>query len=113
MSAAAAWSYTARATWWPRTGRDDWTGAPTWGAPRPVGCDYSTEIKIRRAANGDEFGTSLILYTEEANIKLGDRIKLGASTAADPIADGALEVRSVVRQADTFDRLADDYEVAA
>lgn len=113
MSAAASWSYTARATLWPRTGRDDWTGQATYGTPRPVACDYTTEIKIRRGANGDEFGTSLILYTETADIKLGDRIKLGTNLAADPIAEGALEVRSVIRQADVFDRVADDYEVAA
>ena len=36
---------------------------------------------------------------------------LGASTTADPVAAGAVEVRQVLRNADTFDRLRDDFEL--
>lgn len=77
----------------------------------PVLCDYASTAKTARDAKGDEFTTELLLYTERAGIKHGDRIMLGASTATDPIAAGAKEVRNVLRNADTFDRVADDYEV--
>ena len=53
-----------------------------------------------------------MLYTERAGIKQGDRVLIGTSTAADPIAAGAVEVRRVMRYGDTLDRKADDYMVA-
>lgn len=112
MSAAAAWSYTAVATLWPLLGRDDWTGAVTYGAPQTVACDYSAKAERRTDALGVEFTTRQIIYTERADIKRGDRIVIGTSVSLDPVAAGAAEVRSVQRYADTFDRLADDYEVA-
>lgn len=112
MSAAAAWSYTAVATLWPLLGRDDWTGAVTYGAPRAVECDYSAKAERRTDALGVEFTTRQIIYTERADIKRGDRIVIGTSASLDPVAAGAAEVRSVQRYADTFDRLADDFEVA-
>lgn len=91
--------------------RDGWSHAPAFGAPVPVLCDYASTARTARDAKGDEFVTDLLLYTERADIKHGDRIMLGASTAADPIAAGAKEVRNVLRNADTFDRLRDDFEV--
>lgn len=117
MSAAAAWSYTAVATLWPLLGRDDWTGAVTYGAPQAVACDYSAKAERRTMDGGSnsvgiEFITKQIIYTERADIKRGDRILIGESTSLDPVAAGAAEVRTVTRNADTFDRLADDYEVA-
>lgn len=112
MSAAAAWSYTATATLWPLLGRDDWTGAVTYGAPQAVACDYSAKAERRTDALGVEFTTRQIIYTERADIKRGDRIVIGTSASFDPVAAGAAEVRSVQRYADTFDRLVDDYEVA-
>jgi len=112
MSAAAAWSYTATATLWVLLGRDDWTGAVTYGPPQAVPCDYSAKAERRTDALGVEFTTRQIIYTERADIKRGDRIVIGASASLDPVAAGAAEVRSVQRYADTFDRLADDYEVA-
>jgi hypothetical protein len=112
MSAAASWSYTATATLWVLLGRDDWTGAVTYGAPQEVPCDYSAKAERRTDAKGVEFTTRQIIYTERADIKRGDRIVIGTSTSLDPVAAGAAEVRSVQRYADTFDRLADDFEVA-
>lgn len=112
MSAAAAWSYTAVATLWPLLGRDDWSGAITYGAPQAVACDYSAKAERRTDATGVEFTTRQIIYTERADIKRGDRIVIGTSASLDPVAAGAAEVRTVTRNADTFDRLADDYEVA-
>jgi hypothetical protein len=111
MSAAAAWANTATATLWVSLGRDDWTGVESWGPPQSVSCDYSAKAERRTDALGVEFTTRQIIYTERADIKQGDRILIGESAALDPIAAGALEVRAVTRHADTFDRLADDYEV--
>lgn len=112
MSAAAAWSYTATATVWPLLGRDDWTGALSFGAPSTFACDYSADAKTMTDDTGVEFVTRQILWTERADIKRGDRVLIGASAAIDPIAAEALEVRSVKRSADTFSRKADDYTIA-
>lgn len=112
MSAAAAWSYTAAATLWARLGRDDWSGVESWGPPQVIACDYSAKAERRTDATGVEFVTRQIIYTERADIQQGDRILIGTSVSLDPVSAGALEVRSVQRHADTFDRLADDYEVA-
>jgi hypothetical protein len=112
MSAAAAWSYTATATLWVLLGRDDWTGAATYGAPQAVLCDYSAKAERRTDSLGVEFTTRQIIYTERADIKRGDRILIGTSVALDPLVAGAPEVRSVQRYADTFDRVVDDFEIA-
>jgi hypothetical protein len=112
MSAAAAWSYTATATLWVLLGRDDWTGAVTYGAPQAVLCDYSAKAERRTDSTGVEFTTRQIIYTERADIKRGDRILIGSSDALDPLAAGAPEVRSITRNADTFQRELDDYEIA-
>lgn len=111
MSAAAAWSYTATATVWPLLGRDDWTGAPTYGPPVAIACDYSSEAKRMTDNAGVEFVTRQIIWTERADIKRGDRVLIGASTVTSPITAGAIEVRAVKRDADTFDRAADDFTV--
>jgi hypothetical protein len=112
MSAAASWSYTATATLWPWLGRDDWTGAETFGPPVPIACDYAVKAERRTDDRGVEFVTRQVIYTERADIKQQDRILIGDySGQLDPLSAGALEVRAVNRSADTFDRLADDYEV--
>lgn len=111
MSAAAAWSYTATATVWPLLGRDDWTGALSFGAPETFGCDYAAEAKRMTDDKGVEFVSQQTIWTERADIKQGDRVLIGASAAVDPVAAGAVEVRAVKRSADTFDRKADDFTV--
>lgn len=111
MSSAANWSYTAKATLWVLQSRAAWGGGLTFDAPVSIACDYSVESKRATDSKGDEFTTSLILYTERADIKQGDRVALGESSAVDPIAAGALEVRAIKRDADTHDRVADDYQV--
>lgn len=111
MSAAARFSYTAKATLWPLVSRADWGGAGQFGAPAIFLCDYSANAQTMRDAQGDEFVTRQVIYTERADIKRGDRILLGVSAAADPIAAEALEVRTVARQADTFQRKADDFVI--
>lgn len=117
MSAAANWSYTAKATHWPRLGRDDWTGQESFGAPVHFDCDYKSEAVRSADAGGLSPGTSVelalrqVLYTEYAAVKQGDFVLIGESNEASPITAGAVEVRTVVRDADTFDRVADDYRI--
>ena len=112
MSAAARWSQTKDATLWPLTSTEDWGGAQGFGAPVAIKCDYKVESRRARSSSGDEFTTRLIVYTERAGIKQGDRLALGVSTAADPLSVGAEEVRAVDRYADPFQRLGvDDYVV--
>src|SRR6185369_1083042 len=112
MSAAANWSYSARATVWPWMGRDDWSGVETFGPPQAFDCDYSAKSERRTDAKGVEFVTRQLIYTERGDIKQQDRVLIGESALVDPIAAGALEVRAITHNADTFDRAADDYEVA-
>lgn len=42
---------------------------------------------------------------------MGDRVLIGEHANPSPVAAGAWEVRAVKRSADTFDRIADDYEL--
>jgi hypothetical protein len=111
VSAAAAWSYTSKATLWVLLGREDWTGKETYGAPVVFPCDYSAESVRMTDAKGVEFTTRQIIFTEHAGIKQGDMVLIGVSALDDPIAAGAMEVRAVTRYADTFDQVADDYKV--
>lgn len=112
MSAAASWSYTAKATHWPRTGRDGRTGLENFGPPATFDCDYSAKAERMTDAKGLEFVSRQTVFTEKADIKPGDRVLLGEHLG-DPLAAGALEVRAVGRDADTFDRQADDYRVVS
>lgn len=111
MSSAARWSLTATATLWPLLSADGWSGGQQYGAPVAFLCDYASKTMTRRDSRGREITVSLVLFTERADIKQGDRVMIGASTAADPVAAGAREVLDVARSADTFERLADDFEV--
>lgn len=112
MSASAAWSYTSTATHWAQAGFDDWTGARTWSAPVAFACDYTAKIQTLTDANGQEFVSRQVLYTERGTIKNGDMVLIGTHTDTAPVAAGAAEVRSVTRYADTFDLQADDYMIA-
>lgn len=111
MSAVAAWSYTAKATVWPFLGKDDWTGVSTFGPPETFDCDYSAESKRMTDALGVEFTTKQIFYTERDDIQQGDMVLIGESAVATPQAAGAFEVRLIKRDADTFQREADDFQV--
>ena len=113
MSSLAAWSYTSKATHWPRASRDDWSDVATFGAPVVFDCDYTAEAKTLRDADGREFVSRLQLHTERAVIQRGDFVMIGASSAADPtqLAD-AMEVLDVGRYADTFEGRAEDLRVA-
>jgi hypothetical protein len=112
MSAASNWSYTHKATHWPLIGRGDWDGALQWGSPVVFDCDYKAESKRMTDANGVEFTSAQILYTERDSINPGDRVMLGTQVSINPVTVGAWEVKSVTRFADTFDGVADDFVIA-
>lgn len=111
MSSLSRWSLTSKATHWPLTGFDDWSGGKTYGSPVVFACDYSAESKRMTDVQGIEFTTRQIIYTERASIVQGDMVLVGEHSG-DPITAKAFEVRSVLRNADTFEQLADDYTVA-
>jgi hypothetical protein len=109
-SSMARWSYTATATHWARTGRDDWSRVATYAAPVSFLCDYKIEAQKSMDAEGEEFTARLIVYTGRANIQRGDYVLIGSSSSASPIGvEGAREVRTVTQYADTFSRVADDF----
>lgn len=112
MSDTAAWSYSSEATHWPATSRADWSGVRTFGPPVVFACDYKRERRVARVGDRERVVT-LTLYTERPGIQEGDRVLLGASTAADPIAAGAVEVLGVSVTPDTLGGGAPDFEVEA
>ena len=117
MSSLASWSYTSKATHWPLTGRDDRTRVATFGPGVVFDCDYKSAASLKRNASGGQLGggaelrDAQVIYTERATIKPGDRVLIGSHAGAAPLAVGAWEVKAVNRVADTFEQLADDYEV--
>lgn len=111
MSSIARWSYTAKATIWPLLSRDDWNGQKSFGPPEVFDCGYASKSERMTDANGVEFTTKQILYTERSDIKQQDMVLIGESSLQSPIAAGAVEVRVVARDQDVFEGLADDYTV--
>lgn len=110
MSAAAAWANTATATLWSRQSRDGWSGEAAFAAPVVFDCDYISKAESRRNAAGEEFTSRMRIYTERSDVKRGDFVLLGESTATDPTrVQGAREVKDIDRFSDTFDRTADDF----
>ena len=112
MSSAARWAYTSTATLWRRTGRNDWYDVTSYALPVTFACDYKAEAVRMTDAVGIEFTTRQMIYTERADIQQGDFVLIGTSSAADPRAAGAFEVRAVTRYADTFENVADDFRIA-
>lgn len=110
MSAAANWSYTATATLWKKLDEDEY-GKPTYGAPIQILCDYGGDIKASKSDVGIEFVVKDTIWTEYALAEMGDFVLIGTSLSDDPLAAGADEVRHVIRYADTFDRVAEDFAI--
>lgn len=112
MSSLANWSYTSKATHWPRVSRDDWNRQAGFGAPVVFACDYSARAEKAVDNRGEEFVTRAILHTERSSISRGDFVLIGESAALDPtVIAEANEVRAVQRFADTFENAADDYKL--
>ncbi|EML6242725.1 TPA: hypothetical protein ACJ2P7_001210 [Klebsiella pneumoniae] len=116
MSSVANWSYTATATIWRRIrdadGSDtDGGGQPYgWEAPIAILCDYQGGLSAKIGDLGRELVVKNTIWSEYAEAKEGDYIFLGVSLSPNP-PDDADEIRQMIRYADTFERLADDYAI--
>ncbi|GHD90725.1 hypothetical protein GCM10011445_07340 [Pseudocitrobacter faecalis] len=112
MSSVANWSYTAMATIWRKLEGNDEYGDPLgYTEPEQILCDYEGGLSKKLASLGAEIVVKNTVWTEFALATAGDYLLIGASTEADPVVAGADEVRQVIRYADTFERLADDYAI--
>lgn len=112
MSSVANWSYTATATIWRKlTGNDEYGDPLGYAAPESILCDYEGGLSKRIGSLGAEIVVKNTVWTEFALAATGDYLLIGASTEIDPVVAGADEVRQVIRYADTFERLADDYAI--
>ncbi|AFJ99251.1 hypothetical protein SNN68_003942 [Cronobacter sakazakii] len=112
MSSVANWSYTATATIWRKLdGQDDYGDPLGYAAPEQILCDYEGGLSKRIGSLGSEIVVKNTIWTEFTLADAGDYILIGESTEADPILAGADEVRQVIRYADTFERLKDDYAI--
>lgn len=109
MSSVANWSYTAKATIWPVIDTDRY-GKPTFGEPVVIDCDYGGDGKRGNGNLGLEFVVKNTFWTEYATAKVGDMIALGESSAT-TAPDDADEIKHIIRYADTFERIADDYAI--
>lgn len=112
MSSVANWSYTATATIWRKLAGNDEYGDPLgYAEPEQILCDYEGGLSKKLASLGAEIVVKNTVWTEFALATSGDYLLIGASTEADPVVAGADEVRQVIRYADTFERVADDYAI--
>ena len=111
MSAAANWSYTAPCTIWRNLGIDEYGDPLGFSAPETIMCDYQGGLSAKIGDIGTEQVVKNTFWTEFSDATKGDYILIGESAESDPVAAGADEVMQVIRYADTFDRLADDYAV--
>lgn len=112
MSSVANWSYTATATIWRKLEGNDEYGDPLgYDEPEQILCDYEGGLSKKLASLGAEIVVKNTVWTEFALAAAGDYLLIGVSTEADPVVAGADEVRQVIRYADTFERLADDYAI--
>lgn len=111
MSSAASWSYTAKATIWRNLGVDEYGDSLGFSPPEVILCDYEGGVSKRIGGIGAEIVVKNTVWTEFALAAAGDYLLIGISTEPDPVVAGADEVRQVIRYADTFERLADDYAI--
>lgn len=95
MSSIARWSYTNTATVYPFEGMDSFNGGASYGAPFTIACTWTGKSEQRRDANGAEFVTRDVFYTEDQRPKYRDRIAKGDTTAQQWLAAKADEIRAV------------------
>lgn len=109
MSSVARWTYTAKATIWRVAGENEY-GTKTFHPPEYIDCNYGFDSAIVKSA-GVGLGSLVknTFWTEYDKANEGDFILIGESSELDPIKVGANEIKHIIRYADLFDRLADDY----
>ncbi|WP_392562494.1 hypothetical protein RHO12_03160 [Orbus sturtevantii] len=108
MSDLANWSYTAKATIWRCIGEDEYS-KKTFSGPEIITCDYGMEASNKLNNIGLGFAVKNTFWTEYDKAKVDDYILFGESIEVDPIKAGADRIRHIIRYADTFGRLADDF----
>jgi len=111
MSAAANWSYTSIATYWKRLGLAENGDDLGFAEPVQIMCDYGGDATAKIGDIGVEINVKNTFWTEFPDAKKGDYILIGPSSTPRPTYAGADEVMHVIRYADTFDRIADDYAI--
>lgn len=111
MSSAANWSYTATATIWRNLGNDEYGDSLGFSPPELILCDYEGGLSKRIGSLGAEIVVKNTIWTEYAQAAAGDYLLIGQSTDPDPVNASADEVRQVIRYADTFERIADDFAI--
>ncbi|POP43362.1 hypothetical protein CHU32_09790 [Superficieibacter electus] len=111
MSSAANWSYTAFATVWKALGNDERGDPLGYSLPVTILCDYQGGLSKRIGSIGSEIVVKNTIWSEYADAGSGDWILIGVSDNPDPVEAGADEIRQVIRYADTFYRLADDFAI--
>lgn len=111
MSNVANWSYTAPCTIWRNLGFAENGDSLGWSAPEIIMCDYRGGLAAEYSALGTSITAKNTFWTEFSEAKRGDYLLIGESAEPDPIEAGADEVMTKFRDADTFDRLADDWVI--
>ncbi|MBE8597014.1 hypothetical protein [Xenorhabdus sp. BG5] len=109
MSSVANWAYTAPCTFWKQLGTDEYGRPLGYEAPKIIQCDYQGGLSNKISGIGAELVAKNTFWTELADASIGDYILIGESSDPNPVAAGADEIKHLVRYADTFERLADDY----
>lgn len=108
MSSAANWAYTAKATLWRVSGENEY-GKKIFYPPELIYCDYGFDSALKLGDIGSGFVVKNTFWTEYSQANQGDFILVGELLEVDPIKAGADEIKHIIRYADTFERLADDY----
>ncbi|WP_426576333.1 hypothetical protein ACP179_17815 [Xenorhabdus stockiae] len=109
MSSIANWAYTAPCTFWKLLGNDEYGSPQGYDAPKIIWCDYQGGLASKLSGVGTELIAKNTFWTEFADASIGDYILIGESSHPDPIAAGANAIKYVTFDADTFERLVDDY----
>lgn len=80
MSNTANWSYTNIAKVKPFVSMDQFSGAVIYGTEYEIACTWTAESKQMIDAQGREFVSTNIIYTEDDRPKFMDLIKLSTDT---------------------------------
>ena len=83
MSRIARWSYKNTATVKPFVSEDTYAGTIVYGDEYPIACTWAAESKEMRDANGAEFVSRYIIWSEDARPKHRDLIKLNTVAETD------------------------------
>ena len=73
--------------------------------------DYQGGLSAKIGSIGTEIVVKNTFWSEFSEAKKGDYLLIGTSTESDPLTAGADEVMQVIRYADTFERLVDDWAI--